>query len=146
MSSPDSGSLEDLILVLLPADGTPVLNRIMRVMLTREMRALVSQDAYFAARDRLFEAGSIGRRRGQGGQIYLMPDQAQAGPEPTASAATGGAWAATGAVTTGSMEVPGLSGTTCAAAGWSVFSVADSGSTGRAGVAEACGRRTACSS
>ncbi len=93
MSSPDSGSLEDLILVLLPADGTPVLNRIMRVMLTREMRALVSQDAYFAARDRLFEAGSIGRRRGQGGQIYLMPDQAQAGPEPTASAATAAALA-----------------------------------------------------
>jgi len=92
MPSPAPGSLDARILALLPPDGTPVLNRVMRVMLTREMRTLVDQDMYFAARDRLFEAGSIGRRRGQGGQIYLMPEQA-AGPQPTASSATAAALA-----------------------------------------------------
>jgi len=93
MPSPEPGGLADRILALLPTDGTPVLNRVMRVMLTREMQTLVSQDTYFAARDRLFEAGSIGRRRGQGGQIYLMPEQAEAIPEPTPAASTAAALA-----------------------------------------------------
>ena len=75
------GTLESHILALLPSDGTPVLNRVMRVMLSRELQSLVTQDHYFAARDRLFEAGRIGRRRGQGGQIYLAPDVARATAE-----------------------------------------------------------------
>lgn len=73
MPSTSPGELDARILALLPTDGTPVLNRVMRVMLTREMQSLVGQDDYFAARDRLFEASRIGRRRGQGGQIFLLP-------------------------------------------------------------------------
>lgn len=71
---PQPPLLEDRVLSLLPADGTPVLNRVMRVMLTRETGRLVSQDEYFAARDQLFDEGRIGRRRGQGGQVFLIPD------------------------------------------------------------------------
>lgn len=73
---PPASSLEDLILALLPTDSTPVLNRVMRVMLTRERQEPVGPDAYFAARDRLLAARRIGRLRGQGGQIFLMPEQA----------------------------------------------------------------------
>ena len=82
MPPPEPDSLGARILALLPTDGTPVLNRVMRVMLTREMQTLVSQDAYFAARDRLFALGRIGRLRGQGGQIFLSPQPAEAEPSP----------------------------------------------------------------
>lgn len=63
--------LEEAILALLPQDGTPVLNRVMRVMLCRELERAVGPELYFEARDRLFHAGKIGRLRGQGGQIFL---------------------------------------------------------------------------
>lgn len=68
---PTPESLEKRILALLPPDGTPVLNRVMRVMLCRELEQAIGQELYFAARDRLFHAGKIGRLRGQGGQIFL---------------------------------------------------------------------------
>lgn len=83
---PEPGVLDARILTLLPADGTPVLNRVMRVMLTRETQLMVSQDDYFAARDRLLDAGRIGRRRGQGGQIFSLstaePERATPAPIP----------------------------------------------------------------
>lgn len=82
MAGPET--LDARILALLPGDGTPVLNRVMRVMLTRATQALVSQDDYFSARDRLLEAGLIGRRRGQGGQIFLLSD-GETEPEAPAS-------------------------------------------------------------
>lgn len=79
----DPAALDARVLALLPGDGTPVLNRVMRVMLSREMQALVSQDDYFATLDRLFAGGRIGRRRGQGGQIFaLAADRAEAAPAP----------------------------------------------------------------
>jgi hypothetical protein len=56
---------------LLPQDGTPVLNRVMRVMLSRRLEVEIAPDLYFAARDLLFESGKIGRLRGQNGQIFL---------------------------------------------------------------------------
>ena len=71
---------EDLrtgILALLPEDGTPVLNRVMRVMLARRFERSVDDEVFFAARDKLFDAGKVGRLRGQGGQIFLtQPDLA----------------------------------------------------------------------
>lgn len=83
---PRAGTLDARIMALLPVDGTPVLNRVMRAMLTRATQALVSQDEYFSARDRLLEAGRIGRRRGQGGQIFLLsaeePEPASPAPGP----------------------------------------------------------------
>jgi hypothetical protein len=42
-------SLAKLILTLLPEDGTPVANRIMRTMLARRLEARVGADQYFAA-------------------------------------------------------------------------------------------------
>jgi hypothetical protein len=56
---------------LLPQDGTPVLNRVMRVMLSRQLEIQMEPDLYFAARDLLLQNGKIGRSRGQSGQIFL---------------------------------------------------------------------------
>lgn len=80
------------MLELLPQDGTPVLNRVMRVMLSREMEKAIEPELYFRARDLLLERGKVGRLRGQGGQIFLTPDKPErkpslrAEPEPWAEA------------------------------------------------------------
>src|SRR5688572_12014253 len=63
------------MLALLPADGTPVLNRVMRVMLSRELETPIDQDLYFEARDLLLTEGGIGRLRGQGGQLFLLSEK-----------------------------------------------------------------------
>ena len=71
------------LLALLPADGTPVLNRIMRIMLSREMKRSIEQEELFSARELLFEQKKIGRLRGQGGQIFLLPASAEvSAPKP----------------------------------------------------------------
>lgn len=67
------------ILALLPQDGTPVLNRVMRVMLSRELEARIEPELYFEACDLLLQHGKIGRLRGQSGQVFLV---ASAGPQP----------------------------------------------------------------
>jgi hypothetical protein len=59
------------MLSLLPEDGTPVLNRVMRMMLAREFQRPIEPDLYFAARDILLDDRRIGRLRGQGGQLFL---------------------------------------------------------------------------
>lgn len=64
--------LAEQILDLLPQDGTPVLNRVMRAMVSRRLGRLVTPDAYFAARDALLHQGRIGRERGQGGKLFLL--------------------------------------------------------------------------
>ena len=70
------------ILPLLPQDGTPVLNRVMRVMLSRQLENSDGPDLYFAARDLLLQSGKIGRLRGQSGQIFLA---ALNGTQPAAA-------------------------------------------------------------
>ena len=79
---PKVTSLENEILGLLPEDGTPVLNRVMRVMLARELERPVDEDTFFAARDALMTKGAVGRLRGQGGQIFLTKPE-QLDPEKT---------------------------------------------------------------
>ncbi len=59
------------ILPLLPQDGTPVLNRVMRVMLSRQLETQIEPGLYFAACDVLLQSRKIGRLRGQSGQIFL---------------------------------------------------------------------------
>ena len=76
-------SIDDIakqMLALLPDDGTPVLNRVMRVMLSRALATRVDQDQYFEARDLLLKAGRIGVQRGQGGQVFLLPEAAAPPP------------------------------------------------------------------
>jgi hypothetical protein len=68
------------MLALLPEDGTPVLNRVMRVMLSRDLEATIDQDDYFAARDLLLKQGRVGVQRGQGGQIFFLPPPKTAAP------------------------------------------------------------------
>jgi hypothetical protein len=75
---------------LLPPDGTPVLNRVLRLMLSRDFGQTVSDELYEQARDRLSAAGQIGRLRGQGGQVFLAKSEngkssAQAVPNDTKS-------------------------------------------------------------
>ncbi len=59
------------MLVLLPEDGAPVLNRVMRVMLARALSAGIDEDRYLAARRKLVDRGQIGLKAGQGGRIFL---------------------------------------------------------------------------
>lgn len=59
------------MLVLLPGDGTPVLNRVMRVMLARALSADIDEERYLKVRQQLHERGQVGLRSGQGGQIFL---------------------------------------------------------------------------
>jgi hypothetical protein len=67
-------SVDDIakqMLVLLPEDGAPVLNRVMRVMLARALSADIDEDRYLAARQKLIERGQIGVTNGQGGRLFL---------------------------------------------------------------------------
>lgn len=83
--------LAERILARLPDDGTPVLNRVMRIILSRELQRAIDPELYFAARDLLLKKHKIGRLRGQGGQLFLVT-----GPEPgpaIPSEVEGGAWA-----------------------------------------------------
>ena len=57
---------------LLPPDGTPVLNRVLRVMLSRDLGQPVSDQLYEQARDQLFATGQIGRLRGQGDGLQAL--------------------------------------------------------------------------
>ncbi len=83
----DIDDLAGAMLALLPEDGTPVLNRVMRVMLSRALADAVDQDRYFAARDRLLAEGRIGVQRGQGGQIFLRRPAAPPAAAPVRSEA-----------------------------------------------------------
>jgi hypothetical protein len=67
-SAPD---LAERLKTLLPTDGTPVLNRVARMMLARDLGRTITDAQYEQARGELFAKGRIGRLRGQGGQIFL---------------------------------------------------------------------------
>jgi hypothetical protein len=71
MAAPSVRTVAERLKTLLPPDGTPVLNRVLRVMLSRDFAQSIGDDVYERARDQLFAAGQIGRLRGQGGQIFL---------------------------------------------------------------------------
>jgi hypothetical protein len=71
MPAPAVRSVTERLKSLLPPDGTPVLNRVLRLMLSRDFGQSVSDELYEKARDSLFASGQIGRLRGQGGQIFL---------------------------------------------------------------------------
>jgi hypothetical protein len=77
-----SFSVEGTLKSLIPPDGTPVLNRIMHVMVARKLGRQVSSTEYFAVRDGLVKAGLIGATRGQGGKIFLLPQPEVAEPRP----------------------------------------------------------------
>jgi hypothetical protein len=68
--------LAERILALLPSDGTPVLNRVMQVLLSRASEARIEPKLYFQACDQLVQNGKIGRLRGQSGQIFLAIQKA----------------------------------------------------------------------
>lgn len=70
---PSVGTVAERMERLLPQDGTPVLNRVLQVMLSRELESPVSPDLYFKASDQLSKEQRIGRLRGQGGQVFLLP-------------------------------------------------------------------------
>ncbi len=65
-------TIGDALLQLLPADGTPVLNRVMRIMIARQIGRPIEADDYVDVRDRLQKQGRIGVTRGQGGKVFLV--------------------------------------------------------------------------
>ena len=73
---PSVGAVAERMERLLPQDGTPVLNRVLQVMLSRELESPISPDLYFKASDQLSKEQRIGRLRGQGGQVFLLPKSA----------------------------------------------------------------------
>ena len=83
--SVDVEKLETALLGLLPEDGTPVLNRVMRVMLARKLEQPIDEDMFFLVRDALLAKGVVGRLRGQGGQIFLTKPDPIASVEPRIS-------------------------------------------------------------
>ncbi len=58
------------MLVLLPEDGTAVLNRVMRVMLSQALADSIDEDRYLRARELLRREGHLALKGGQGGQIF----------------------------------------------------------------------------
>jgi hypothetical protein len=87
-----AGLVSDHIMALLPPDGTPVLNRVMRLMLSRGLGQTVTEELYDQARSLLLDNGRIGRLRGQGGQIFLDKSDAGALAEPTSAEEIGILW------------------------------------------------------
>ena len=73
------------LLDLIPADGTPVPNRVARVMIGRRIGRPIEAEEYFAARDRLQEAGRVGVTRGQGGKVFLIAQPEAIGAEADAT-------------------------------------------------------------
>src|ERR1700744_1636409 len=71
MPSLSTRAVAERLRELLPPDGTPVLNRVLRIMISRDFAQPISDDLYERARDQLSAAGQIGRLRGQGGQVFL---------------------------------------------------------------------------
>ena len=79
--------VSEQILDLLPTDGTPVLNRIMRAMVSRRLGYVLSSEDYFTARDNLLRQGRVGRERGQGGKLFLLAAPAGAAAGAASAAA-----------------------------------------------------------
>lgn len=90
MPDQDFVRLKSALISLLPEDGTPVLNRSMLIALARKLEREVDQETFFDARDQLFEAGLIGRSRGQGGKIFLADQPKQ--PNIDVVEPVGGGW------------------------------------------------------
>jgi hypothetical protein len=78
-------SVAERLKSLLPPDGTPVLNRVLRLMLSRDFGQSISDDLYERARDNLFASGQIGRLRGQGGQIFLAKGENGRSAQPASN-------------------------------------------------------------
>jgi len=83
MQTPVRQNIRSAFLEFLPDDGTPILNRIMRLMISRSLEQVVSADEYFAVRNALFNEGKIGRARGPGGQVFLVQDAPHADTDHT---------------------------------------------------------------
>lgn len=75
------------LLAALPPDGSPVPNRAARAILTQQLGLLISAETYFAARAQLLAKGLVGRVRGQGGSVFLLPPPAEAPEQEPASVA-----------------------------------------------------------
>jgi len=77
------------MLALLPEDGTPVPNRVMRVMLARALSADIEEARYRAACEKLSGQGRIGLAQGQGGRVFLKPPSSA---RPVRRAECNGGW------------------------------------------------------
>ncbi|OYX67854.1 MAG: hypothetical protein B7Y95_21980 [Rhizobiales bacterium 32-66-11] len=90
MSDRTAAGIAEQMLDLLPPDGAPVLNRVLRAMLSRRLAQSVSTEDFFLARDLLLKRGRVGRERGQGGKIFLLktPPAEPVAPAPSPASPT----------------------------------------------------------
>jgi len=71
----DQGAiLRDIILDLVPADGSNIGNQALLALL-QDRIPTITEEAYQAARDVLVEEGILGKGRGRGGSIHLAIDE-----------------------------------------------------------------------
>mgnify|MGYP001426149459 CR=1 FL=1 len=84
-------AIGDELLPLLPRDGGSIPNRAARALISKRLAQPVSNEAYFAARDRLMHDNIVGRVRGQGGSVFLVNDPLPTPPqaEPVAEPGPG---------------------------------------------------------
>lgn len=87
-----SDILADHIVALLPEDGTPVVNRIMRAMLAKRLSSRIDPATYFEAVEQLASRNAIGRARGRGGSIFLASEPPTQLVEPPPKSAPPGEW------------------------------------------------------
>ncbi|MEQ1864262.1 MAG: hypothetical protein ABL996_06370, partial [Micropepsaceae bacterium] len=74
-------AIGDELLRLLPRDGGSIPNRAARALISKRLAQPVSNEAYFAARDRLMHDNIVGRVRGQGGSVFLVNDPLPTPPQ-----------------------------------------------------------------
>lgn len=87
----DQDELGSTLLALLPEDGTPVLNRVLRLSASRQLSCKIDNEAFFAARERLRARGLVGRLRGHGGRTFLLGKSVET-PSPVSSLKPRGTW------------------------------------------------------
>lgn len=70
---PDIGQLASALRLLLTETDGPIPHQVAITLLARRIGAAIAPETYFAAVDQLSNAGIVGRARGQGGSVFLLP-------------------------------------------------------------------------
>nr|WP_163501352.1 hypothetical protein [Halomonas socia] len=81
MSHTDA-QLRELILTLVPVDGSTIGNARLRNLMAAKLYAKVEEEEYERVRDTLLAEGVLGKGRGRGGSVYRL-QEAEPEAEPS---------------------------------------------------------------